>query len=56
VQAHVNTKDLEVLSELILGGKVRPHIDRQYRFEEIPAAIAYVEQGHARGKVVVGVA
>jgi NADPH:quinone reductase-like Zn-dependent oxidoreductase len=56
VQAHVNTKDLEVLSELILGGKVRPHIDRQYRFDEIPAAIAYVEQGHARGKVVVGVA
>jgi NADPH:quinone reductase-like Zn-dependent oxidoreductase len=53
VQAHVTAKDLEILSELIEAGKVRPQIDRQYPFAEIPAAIAYVEQGHARGKVVV---
>jgi NADPH:quinone reductase-like Zn-dependent oxidoreductase len=53
VQAHVTAKDLEILSELIEAGKVRPHIDRRYPFAEIPAAIAYVEQGHARGKVVV---
>jgi NADPH:quinone reductase-like Zn-dependent oxidoreductase len=52
----VNTKDLEVLTELIEAGKVRPQIDRRYPFAEIPAAIAYLEQGHARGKVVVGVA
>jgi len=52
VQAHVTAKDLEILSELIEAGKVRPQIDRQYPFAEIPAAIAYVEQGHARGKVV----
>jgi NADPH:quinone reductase-like Zn-dependent oxidoreductase len=32
---------------------VHPHIDRRYRFTEIPAAITYLEQGHARGKVVV---
>jgi hypothetical protein len=32
---------------------VRPQIDWRYRFAEIPAAIAYVEQGHARAKVVV---
>jgi NADPH:quinone reductase-like Zn-dependent oxidoreductase len=38
------------------AGKVRPQIDRRYPFAEIPAAIAYLEQGHARGKVVVGVA
>jgi NADPH:quinone reductase-like Zn-dependent oxidoreductase len=56
VQAHVTAKDLEVLSELIEAGKVRPQIDRRYPFAEIPAAIGYVEQGHARGKVVVGVA
>jgi NADPH:quinone reductase-like Zn-dependent oxidoreductase len=56
VQAHVATKDLELLSELIEAGKVRPEIDRRYPFTEIPAAIAYLEQGHARGKVVVGVA
>lgn len=53
VQAHVTANDLEILSELIEAGKVRPQIDRRYPFAEIPSAIAYVEQGHARGKVVV---
>jgi len=56
VQAHVATSDLELLSELIEAGKVCPQIDRGYRFAEIPAAIAYLEQGHARAKVVVEVA
>jgi NADPH:quinone reductase-like Zn-dependent oxidoreductase len=56
VQAHVTSKDLELLSELIEAGKVRPRIDRRYRFAEIPAAIAYLEQGRARAKVVVGLA
>jgi NADPH:quinone reductase-like Zn-dependent oxidoreductase len=56
VQAHVTAEDLELLSELIAADKVRPQIDRRYRFAEIPAAIAYLEQGHARAKVVVGVA
>jgi NADPH:quinone reductase-like Zn-dependent oxidoreductase len=53
VQAHVTTEDLNRLSALIEAGKVRPRIDRRYRFAEIPAAIAYLEQGHARAKVVV---
>jgi NADPH:quinone reductase-like Zn-dependent oxidoreductase len=56
VQAHVTAKDLELLSELIAAGKVRPQIDRRYRFAELPAAIAYLEQGHARAKVVAEVA
>jgi NADPH:quinone reductase-like Zn-dependent oxidoreductase len=56
VQAHVTAEDLELLSELIAADKVRPQIGRRYRFAEIPAAIAYLEQGHARAKVVVGVA
>jgi NADPH:quinone reductase-like Zn-dependent oxidoreductase len=56
VEAHVTAKDLEFLSELIETGKVRPHIDRRYSFAEIPAAIAYLEGGHVRGKVVVKVA
>jgi NADPH:quinone reductase-like Zn-dependent oxidoreductase len=54
VSAHVATTDLEFLSNLIEAGKVRPQIDRRYPFAEIPAAITYLEQGHARGKVVVG--
>jgi NADPH:quinone reductase-like Zn-dependent oxidoreductase len=56
VSAHVTTGDLELLSELIEAGKVRPQIDRRYRFAELPAAIAYLEQGRASGKVVVEVA
>ena len=54
VQAHVTAKDLELLSELIAADKVRPQIDRRYGFADVPAAIAYLEQGHARAKVVVG--
>jgi NADPH:quinone reductase-like Zn-dependent oxidoreductase len=53
VQAHVTTEDLELLSELIAAGKLRPQIDRRYPFADIPAAIAYLEQGHAKAKVVV---
>jgi NADPH:quinone reductase-like Zn-dependent oxidoreductase len=56
VQAHVTTEDLELLSELIEAGKLRPRIDRRYRFADIPAAIAYLEEGHARAKVVAGMA
>ena len=55
VQAHVTSDDLTYLSQLIEGGKLRPMIDRRYPFAEIPAAIAYLEQGHAKGKVVVSV-
>jgi NADPH:quinone reductase-like Zn-dependent oxidoreductase len=53
VQAHVTTEDLELLTELIEAGKVRPQIDRRYQLADLPAAIAYVEQGHARAKVIV---
>ena len=55
VSAHAATKDLELLAKLIRAGKMHPQIDRRYSFAEIPAAITYLEQGHARGKVVVGV-
>lgn len=44
---------LATLTELIQGGKVTPVIDRSYPFADIPAAIRYQEQGHARGKVVI---
>jgi len=53
VQAHVSGEDLKLLSELIEAGKLRPRIDRRYGFADVPAAIAYLEQGHARAKVVV---
>jgi NADPH:quinone reductase-like Zn-dependent oxidoreductase len=55
VSAHVKSDDLAFLTELIDGGKVRPEIDRRYSFHEIQAALRYLEEGHARGKVVASV-
>jgi NADPH:quinone reductase-like Zn-dependent oxidoreductase len=50
-----NAEDLLVLAELIESGKVTPIIDRTYPLKETPAAIGYLQAGHARGKVVVNV-
>jgi NADPH:quinone reductase-like Zn-dependent oxidoreductase len=50
-----NHKDLIVLKELIESGSVTPVIDRSYPLIEAPDAIRYLEQGHARGKVVITV-
>jgi NADPH:quinone reductase-like Zn-dependent oxidoreductase len=47
--------DLQLLKELVEAGKVKPVIDRTYSLSEVPEAIRYVEDGHARGKVVVSV-
>jgi NADPH:quinone reductase-like Zn-dependent oxidoreductase len=53
--AELNKTDLAFLAGLMETGKVTPVIDRTYQLSEIPAAIAYLDQGHARGKVVVDV-
>jgi len=50
-----NAADLIVLTELIESGKVTPVIDRTYPLNETPAAIQYLVEGHARGKVVITV-
>ena len=47
--------DLELLKELIEAGKVTPVIDRTYPLSDVPEAIRYLEEGHARGKVVITV-
>ncbi len=46
-------EDMTVLKELIESGKVTPVIDRTYPLSEAPNAIRYLEDGHARGKVVI---
>jgi NADPH:quinone reductase-like Zn-dependent oxidoreductase len=51
--ADLNQKDLTTLADLMQSGKVTPVIDRRYKLSEVPAAIAYLEQGHARGKVII---
>ena len=47
--------DLVVLADLMQSGKVKPVIDRTYTLEQLPDAVRYVEEGHARGKVVITV-
>jgi NADPH:quinone reductase-like Zn-dependent oxidoreductase len=54
--AHLNPEDLDVLRDLMQAGKITPVIDRRYALSEVPEAIRYLEQGHARGKVVIKVA
>jgi NADPH:quinone reductase-like Zn-dependent oxidoreductase len=48
-----NAADLRVLNQLIEAGKLRPLIDTCYPFRELAAAIRHVDEGRARGKVVV---
>jgi len=47
--------DLLVLKELCEAGKILPVIDRRVPLSDVPSAVQYVEDGHARGKVVVTV-
>ncbi len=53
--AKPNREDLQHLRELIEEGKLTPVIDRTYSLNEVPEAIRYLEEGHARGKVAVTV-
>jgi NADPH:quinone reductase-like Zn-dependent oxidoreductase len=53
--AKPNSHDLLALKELIEAGKVTPVIDTAYRLAEVPEAIRYLKEGHARGKVVITV-
>src|SRR5438128_3692508 len=55
MMADSNQKDLAILGDLMQTGKVKPVIDRTYKLSDVPAAIAYLEEGHARGKVVITV-
>jgi NADPH:quinone reductase-like Zn-dependent oxidoreductase len=48
-----NGSQLRKITALIDSGAIRPVVDRTFPFEEIQAAIAYVETGRAKGKVVV---
>ena len=45
--------DLTIMGQLMQSGKVTPVIDRRYSLSEVPEAIRYLEEGHARGKVII---
>jgi NADPH:quinone reductase-like Zn-dependent oxidoreductase len=55
MMAQLTKSDLAILGDMMQSGKVKPVIDRTYKLSELPAAIAYLEEGHARGKVVITV-
>jgi NADPH:quinone reductase-like Zn-dependent oxidoreductase len=48
-----NHEDMIILKELIESRKVTPVIDKTYPLAEVPEAIRYLQEGHARGKVVI---
>jgi NADPH:quinone reductase-like Zn-dependent oxidoreductase len=51
----VTSEDLEALARMSENGEVTPVIDRIYGLDDVPDAMAYVGEGHARGKVVITV-
>lgn len=51
--AHIDKKDLVLLKEFMEAGKVVPVIDRYYSLSEVPKAYRYLEERHAKGKLVV---
>jgi NADPH:quinone reductase-like Zn-dependent oxidoreductase len=53
--ARQRREDLQTVRELIEQGKLSPVIDRTYPLRETPEAIRHLEQGHARGKIVITV-
>jgi NADPH:quinone reductase-like Zn-dependent oxidoreductase len=53
--SHSRREDLAVLRDLLREGKITPVIDRTYPLSNTPEAIRYLEEGHAKGKVVITV-
>jgi NADPH:quinone reductase-like Zn-dependent oxidoreductase len=51
--AEFNKADMTILRDLMQSGKLTPIIDRDYKLSEVPAALKYLEEGHARGKIVI---
>jgi NADPH:quinone reductase-like Zn-dependent oxidoreductase len=54
--AQLNHDDLAFLGDLMQSGKVTPVIDKTYKsLDEVKDGLEYLEEGHARGKVVIAV-
>lgn len=53
--AQLNKADLEFLADLMADGRVKPVIDRVYSLEEVPAALQYMNEGHAQAKVAIAI-
>jgi D-arabinose 1-dehydrogenase-like Zn-dependent alcohol dehydrogenase len=53
--AKPSADDLETVLKLVAEGSVKPVIDRRYPLERANDALKYIQEGHARGKVVIDV-
>jgi NADPH:quinone reductase-like Zn-dependent oxidoreductase len=53
--AEFNKADMAILADLMQNGKITPVIDKTYKWNDVPAALSYLETGHARGKIVITV-
>lgn len=53
LMAELNPADLKILADMLENGTLTSVIDRQYTLAQVPEAIAYLETGRARGKVVI---
>jgi NADPH:quinone reductase-like Zn-dependent oxidoreductase len=53
ILAKMNQADLSTVGELLTSGKVKPVVDRRCKLHEVPDAMRYLEEGHARGKVMM---
>ena len=55
LMAKGSNEDLVVLGGLMEAGKITPAIDKCYRLSDAAAAVRHLEEGHARGKIVITV-
>ena len=55
VAAKSNQKDLELLTDLLEKGIIKPVIDRRYSLDKTSDAMNYLKQGHSTGKVVINI-
>jgi NADPH:quinone reductase-like Zn-dependent oxidoreductase len=55
MMADPSQKDLTTLADMMQSGKLKAVIDRTYKLDQVPDAIRYLEEGHARGKVIIAV-
>ncbi len=51
--AKLSNEDLTTLGELMAAGKITPVVERHYTLSEVSQAMQYLDEGHARGKVVI---
>jgi NADPH:quinone reductase-like Zn-dependent oxidoreductase len=51
----ITKEDLVFLQELLADGKLKSVIDRRYELSQVPDALNYLGEGHARGKIVIAV-